>query len=671
MADELPSGRVEMLETAVRRLLAEVGDLRLELRALRAIVAPGTVPPATRAAAPANPSAPLAPTMQPELATSDENLADAEPALWRRVLDPPDKAGRTRPVPPLAPARRRQATPGLLPAGMTFEDLVGRYGAMALAALAIMSAVGIFLSWAIAQNLIGPEVRVAAGFAAAAALGALGWRFRTRGARTFGNTMMGIALAVVHVVAWGAGPGLGVFPSWLALAIAALASIALAILAWRTMEESLFVVGVGGALIAPFVTTPGRGNGEVLLIFGWLVLTTALYGMRERPWTYARWLLGAAGLAYAGAAMTAAWSVTGTFGKESPAIFALSCAWGALLLGGAMHAPALTRAYLVAALPPLFYNSDSPGVFMTHLILAAAGTATLFAGISRSDEEGSGWLPGTLIIPLGFLSAALSPLADASSMTGALIALAWAVGAAATGWFLPGRRREALWTVAALASALAISLAAWQDELRLVLGLSVHAAAVAVIMRRERAGLLLAPVLLSLAGATYAAGLLYDLRPPYSYTPFFTRASLAGLILVAGWGVFGWNAARTEWERPLSPRKRGGLSALGIVAAFLWGHVELASAFSPDVSTFLLIFYYAACGVAAIFVGRRDARSDLRRVGLALAIFAALKAVAQAYELDQVGLRVGSFLLVGGFLLAVAYWYRAAGDPGSAGRDAG
>jgi hypothetical protein len=57
-------------------------------------------------------------------------------------------------------------------------------------------------------------------------------------------------------------------------------------------------------------------------------------------------------------------------------------------------------------------------------------------------------------------------------------------------------------------------------------------------------------------------------------------------------------------------------------------------------------------------------------VGLALAIFAALKAVAQAYELRQVGLRVGSFLLVGAFLLAVAYWYRATGEAEAGKRDA-
>ena len=46
-----------------------------------------------------------------------------------------------------------------------------------------------------------------------------------------------------------------------------------------------------------------------------------------------------------------------------------------------------------------------------------------------------------------------------------------------------------------------------------------------------------------------------------------------------------------------------------------------------------------------------------------LAIYAALKAVVQASSLTLVGLRVGSYLLVGCFLLAVAYWYRATAEP--------
>jgi hypothetical protein len=663
MSDESRE-RIERLETATRRLLVEVADLRQELRGLRAVVAPGSVDPApvTREnVAPASlprGTVPPAPVPHDSVPPASSRPA-AEPGFLQRILDPP-RAGSGA---PRAPRQAPLPRPGIFPQGMSFEDLIGRYGAMALAALAIMSGVGIFLSWAIAQNLIGPAVRVSAGFAAAAALAALGWRLRNRNARTFGNTLMGIALAVVHVVAWGAGPGLAVMPNWLALGVAAAASVALALLAWRSDEQSLFVVGVGGALIAPFVTTPGRGNGEALLVFGWLVLTTALWGMRERPWRAARWLLGAAGVAYAAAAMTAAWSADGIFSKEAPAVFALACAWGALALGGRLHAPGLVRAYLLGALPPLFWNWDAAGVFLSHLVLAGAGTLTLFVGVHRTEEPDGNWILGTLLLPLGFLTAALMPLDDIVSTRGALVALGWAVAAAGAGWLVPGRRREILWIVAAVASAIAIVFALSEKEIAMIAALSAHVAAVSIVMRRERAGLLIFPAIAVLVVAAGALWIQLDLRPPFSYTPFLTSASLGALALVLGVGVLGWNAARTELGGGgLSLRERRALQGLGFVAAFMWGHVELAEAYSPDLSVFLLIIYYAACGVAAIFIGRRDSMADVRRIGLGLAIFAALKAVAQGYELETVGLRVGSFLLVGGFLLAVAYWYRAAGE---------
>jgi hypothetical protein len=84
------------------------------------------------------------------------------------------------------------------------------------------------------------------------------------------------------------------------------------------------------------------------------------------------------------------------------------------------------------------------------------------------------------------------------------------------------------------------------------------------------------------------------------------------------------------------------------------------------VSTFLLIGYFAAAGIGAIALGRARAVPAARQVGLALALYAALKAFVQASELDSVGLRVGSYMLVGGFLLAVGYWYRAAGGRSAA-----
>jgi hypothetical protein len=98
------------------------------------------------------------------------------------------------------------------------------------------------------------------------------------------------------------------------------------------------------------------------------------------------------------------------------------------------------------------------------------------------------------------------------------------------------------------------------------------------------------------------------------------------------------------------------------VAALLWGREELARAIAPDVATALLIAYFAAAGIASIFVGRAQRVAGARQAGLALAIYAAVKALSQASEFDAVGLKVASYLVVGAFLFVVAYWYRAAGS---------
>ena len=98
----------------------------------------------------------------------------------------------------------------------------------------------------------------------------------------------------------------------------------------------------------------------------------------------------------------------------------------------------------------------------------------------------------------------------------------------------------------------------------------------------------------------------------------------------------------------------------------MWGNTELSHAYSSDISTFLLILYYAVVGVAAIFIGRHRTIRVLRHTGLGLAIFAALKAMAEASSLD-IGWRVASYFLAGLFLLAVAYWYRDRDSAASSG----
>ena len=127
----------------------------------------------------------------------------------------------------------------------------------------------------------------------------------------------------------------------------------------------------------------------------------------------------------------------------------------------------------------------------------------------------------------------------------------------------------------------------------------------------------------------------------------------------AVWLIVSWNAYHVELTDSGSgtTETRTAIRLAGSGVTFFWGNSELSHAYSADVATFLLILYYAAVGVASIFVGRAREIRALRHVGLGLAIFAALKAIAEASSL-AIGLRVGSYLLAGVFLLAVAYWYR-------------
>ena len=176
---------------------------------------------------------------------------------------------------------------------------MGRYGALALAALTIMLGIGAFISWAVNHVRLGPEARVALGAVAALGVGALGFRLRARGARSFGNAVLALALALVHLVAWGAGPYLHVVPDGAALAVADAASLALAVLALREREQALFVVGLGGSLIAPYVFSNADGHVVALLGYGFVLRIAGAFAIREHDWTIARRVLGLGGAAYA------------------------------------------------------------------------------------------------------------------------------------------------------------------------------------------------------------------------------------------------------------------------------------------------------------------------------------------------------------------------------------
>jgi hypothetical protein len=704
--------RLAALERAVAELQRDVGALRAALGAARGA-----------------PDAAAAPR--------DLSLGAAGPRAPARASDGPAAGGRP---------------PGWAPPGWThpawasargpdLEALVGRYATVAVAALVILMGVGAFLTWAAARFTLTPAARVGLGLAAALALAALGLWLRVRGAlpgvptratagaddadaragaRRFGGVLLALALAVVHVDAWAAGPFLQLVPPAGALAAAAAASAALAALAWRAREEWLFAVGLGGTILAPFVAGAGSGRPFVLAAYGALVLSAGFLGVPAphalvaprgraptagpdgRLWVSAFVLLAAGGFVYTmallgdAAAVTAVGNPAGlrlpawALRRDVPVLLPLACALLPLGVGaararrlaaGAGESPrdrlgahaALALAYAACALAALWGLVPQPqGGAPTLVWLALAATLVTYGALALARLPNTPAAAAALALPLALLLAALVALPVTTGPAGALVAALWAALAAgaalrdrgraapAGGAFTTDARTAAHVAAAGLASALVPVLPLAGYDVPRVALLAGHAALTVQVLRRVRHPLVLLAPLAVLAVATGWAAVLLEGRRAYAYTPFLTPASVAAAAVVAAWAAVAWRVWH-DGQPAVRPAERRPVVWAAAGAALVWGRSELARAVSPDVSTFLLIGYFAVAGTAAIALGRARRVAAARQAGLALALYAALKAVAQASALESVALRVGSYLLVGGFLLGVGYWYRAAG----------
>lgn len=648
------------------------------------------------------------------LRAAPKTMVDPAPVDRPRPIAPPPPAPRP---PAAAAARGATAAPGIpaapgiaaerrpKAAGLDLETLVGRYGTLLLGALTIVLGVGAFLSWAIERVTIGPEARVALGALGALLTAALGVWLRRRdgaGTRRFGNVVL--ALAIVHVVAWSAGPSLHVIPSQLALAAAAAASVLLAVLGWRSGEQELFVVGTGGALLAPFVTADQVGDPVLLLAYGWLVVTAAVTTLRDRRWQWAQRVLVTGVLVYAGAGLDVGWTEGIAAGvewarRDGPAIFVLACVASALAVGGHGARSVLARLWLLVLLVPLAARSTisvGPAVASMDLVaLAAIGAVGVYVALRLRDARQTLAGASSLVQPTLLLFAAFLAVPRPLGGLAAALTAGWAALAALAAWDARGqaswpagaatssRRRHVVRDptpdvptvnhlfLAGLLSLGAIALALRERPLLAAVGMAAHAILAVLLLRRVRHPLLFLTPAFGLLLAAARVHEQLELRPAYEYAPFVGAASAAALLVVAAWWICGRLLPDSMDSPSVGRTERALLGALGPVAAFVWAQVELGRAFSPERATFLLIAYYATVGVFLIAIGRWREQTGLRRIGLGLAVLAALKAIVEATDFDAVGLRVGSYLLVGGFLMGVAYWYRGSGAARHGEGDAG
>jgi len=587
-----------------------------------------------------------------------------EPAPAAAVAVPPERAwGSTAPdaaEPSPAPPPRKSAPPRQRPPDT--ERLIGRYGALALGALTVVMGIGALVSWAVANDLLGPKVRVGFGALVTATLAVVGWGVRDKNPR-FGNTLLALSVGLLQIVAWGAGPALKLVPPTIALEVADLGSLLLVALALKESSESLFLVGFGASLLAPFVIRTGTERFLLLALYGLVLIVGALRAIRRQTWPRARALLVVATIVYATAATlhddSSAW-----LNHSVGVILALTITIVSLLMRrdeeslGLTIAGTWTAVVLCAVAVELpFFPSAAARVQIAALTLHSIAllVTLLIAHKLKAQKPDAMWWAMVTLAPLMLLDHPFrfQPLTAAG--TGLRVGLA-AILAAAAVWENVARRAGLL-AIGGFVSGWALYLAVPAELLPALLG--VHAIAMAAAARATSVQSLLFPAGVSLYAGWFAA-IIRLVDRGYAGRPFLTEESgTCAALTLAVFVVVHLGANEQQEIGGASVTRRSLATALGGIAAFFWGATEFALAIDHDTGTFLLVFYLAACGVALIGAGRRRRLTLLRQIGLALAVASALFALVSASSVAQIGFRVGSYLAVGAFLLGVAWWYRA------------
>jgi hypothetical protein len=636
--------RLAIMEQTLAALAADVASLRSELRAARGDVARGPGLGATSG-----------PTRLTQL--------------------PPTRA-RARRIP--------ISTPNV--SSQDLERLLGRYGMLGIAVMAAVAAVGTFLSWAVSHGYLslGPRARVLAGLAFALAIGVWGFRLRRR-ERSFGSSMLGLALVIVHVCAYAAGPSFHLVPIVVAFVGVAATSWALAMFAHREGEEPLWCVGFGGAALAPFVTADGHGSVYALVLYAAVILLAACFAIAHREWSVAWRVLYAVAALFVVGAM----SLARTVGSVAVlTTFALPFVVG--IAGVLPFAPqsrkrgALRWLAVLAALATVVAHPLTPDDrLLVAGVFVAAVALWLFlidrhAGVPQSsaffNEHPTvlDWLDAALI-PMVYAFQSVTAIGRAANSeyvwltTAALfVGFAWRRGV--------GSLRDAS---AFAAAAMAIgAVSAWPLEIptgRIAVLVAVGLAALAMhTVRPSRSWLAMGGALIVFAAMLSLAALTE--RAPYRVPPFATEPSATAFVVLVGLAIVArfWRAIRIatrtsmggqlEWTYARSLKLLVRVVTLAPwLWAFVWVLVELSMAFSPSTSTLLLVTYFAATAVACVAAGRANHAPRLRQTGLGLGLVAAGTAVYGANTYFDFAARIAAYLVTSAFLLGIAYWYRRPG----------
>ncbi|HEX2716502.1 MAG TPA: DUF2339 domain-containing protein, partial [Gemmatimonadaceae bacterium] len=603
--------------------------------------------PLGSAGAPPRPTPEPVAAVRPSGADYSGSIAGGAPP----PLPPGLRGPSASPPPPPGAPRPRPRPAGDDKPSMTLETFIGKYFMLGGAVLLLLTGIGYLIAWSIANQMLTPAGRVGLGALAGIAFVVGGFYARRKGEKRWGGIMLSIALAITHTVAWGAGPKLHIVEPRLALGIAALASILLAALALNDEDETLYVVGVGGALLAPFVTQSGRGSAPFTLLYGWIVITAGLFAMRGQRWRTATTVMSIAGMLYAGVgiAATVSGSTSAMFiDRTSPAFFALACTWSAAILGADEYRHSLARSYLITMVLAVFSAAAQlAGKNVPDLPpIALAGTVSAYLILRPTSENVEKWVLDAVVLPLAFLGGALLSAGGIDAPNGVAITLLWGAAAGGAALLNDTERRGPHYMVFGLTTWACIAYLLRGDDFGLGLGMIAHAVVMILLMRKERSEHVALPAVVSMVSALVQAAQLLGTQPTYVATPFLNPGAIVLLLgLLTWWRFFEAVAELAGTKEDPDPRWIQISRTFLAIALFLWGWRELGHTISRDVATSLVTIYFAVVGVGAIHFGRLREVPVSRHAGLGLCVVAAWMAVARASRVEAIGIKVGTFVL--------------------------
>jgi uncharacterized membrane protein len=570
----------------------ELSALRGELESLRLQLSKFTVHPSQRPAAP-----------RPETPKIEEGYA-----------------GIAKP-PPL-PVSHRQAD-HVVPPRNSAELAVGQKWFLGIGVLVLIIGIGFFLKYAFEQEWLGPSVQIAAGFLCGVVLLFLGTMCHRRELRGLDVGIGAFGLGTLYLSSYAASQVHHLLPAGLALVLILIVTLIGACLSSLWMAQSLAVLTLLGAYLAPLLFASEQFNPWVFL--GYLAILA----------------LGGQFLAFANG-------------------------WRVLYLIGA----ALTWLALVDWTQTFYGRSWFMEAFIfTQVLFVAFSLMPFVRSILRQE---SGWGLGFVLAVInGLLCCWYSArLLDYQKMPGSLVSLSYAIVCLGSGLMVWQRKRLiSSWLIA---QGMIFLLVFWAQILSndwLPVFWSAQVVALYWIAAKSNDRLLLFGTtiigfLVFFEGFADSIDLVSFSRHEFFFTSNFLPRWVAGISVVASLLLVSW-LDRTRRVQGVHPKFSRVFEALGILRLFVFANMELlrfATQFMRVIEVAAFSVLWSLFAVALMTVGVWFRRKAYRLSAIVLLFATVLKVFA--YDTAEVSTpyRILSCMVLGAIMVVVSFLYYRFGE---------